>query len=533
MLKAKRGLEVEYPAFRRLLIKPVGGMVTEADEGDLPLQASPDMLNCVIVQDTLRKRPGFQQYRAGNSAFSASVLGLFSTQDDEDNTHLLAVTQTQVKKYNSTSNNWDTLTGPALTGGGTQPFSFAHSQNSICFSQAVDQVQIHPLTGVTTYAVLNANCPPARYMTRFVSRLLIAYTLESADSKPFRIRRPVINDHTDWTGLGSGFNDLTEFPHHLRNIKKLGANLAIYTENSIYLATPTGLGEAPYRIELKESDVGLLCERVLQELPGLHHVFIGNENVYMFNGNSITPIADQIRYTLFSTLAPSRIRQMFSAVGSERPELLFFIATTSTTDGWPDKCWVYNHLARVWYPWSVVGHTCAAIHRLDDNLTWDETTGTWDAQIAEWNSRSLNAAYPAMLTGNTNGKVYIWGDNYASDDGTAFLAKWTSRDLESDDVAPAAPPSWITMRDLNVVYRDRGTCTLSFYVSIDGGATWDGPYTLAIGGGVAGSIRTAQLSPKHWTGKRIRFKMELTHVTETFEILRFEPTVELRAPILV
>ena len=123
-------------------------------------------------------------------------------------------------KYDFATNTWNALTGTALTGGDTQWFSFETSQNSIVFCQGVDKIQRHDISTVSTaYAVLNANAPITRYLTRFANRLIAAYTIEGGVSKPFRIRRPVADDHTNWTGSGSGFTDQTEYPFQLRGIR--------------------------------------------------------------------------------------------------------------------------------------------------------------------------------------------------------------------------------------------------------------------------------------------------------------------------
>jgi len=174
----------------------------------LPNEASPDMVNCQVFEGTLRKRFGYTQFPAGAASIGGVVMGLYSTQDDESNTHLIATYPAGAAKL--VAGVWAAMTGPALTGSSLAFFQFETSQNAIVFSQGVDQVMKHDIsTANTVYAILNANCPAARYLTRFADRLFIAHTVEGGATKPFRIRRSVAADHTDWVGIGSGF---VQFP---------------------------------------------------------------------------------------------------------------------------------------------------------------------------------------------------------------------------------------------------------------------------------------------------------------------------------
>ena len=210
----RRSRQVQYPQFKAVPIRPTGGMFKFDQEGEIPPNASPDMGNCYVFEGRLCKRPGYSMFPVGMTAFNSMVMGIYATQDDEYNTHLIACSQDDVYKHDFTLNTWSALTGGPLTGGDTQWFSFETSQNSIVFCQGADKIQRHDISALsTTYAVLNANAPIARYLTRFADRLMAGYTVEGGISKPFRIRRPVASDHTNWVGAGSGFTEQTEYPY--------------------------------------------------------------------------------------------------------------------------------------------------------------------------------------------------------------------------------------------------------------------------------------------------------------------------------
>jgi hypothetical protein len=529
-LRARQGIELQYPEFKALEELPVQGMWTELPASKLPSGASPDMQNCIVLNGLLRKRFGYVQFPPAHAALNGPVVGLFSTQDEENNTHLLAVTPTSVYKYDQGGNVWTLLTGPALTGVATQPFSFENSQNSIVFSQGVDQVMLHVFS-TSTYAVLDADCPPARYMTRFANRLVIAYTSETGDTKPFRLRRSVALDHTDWTGIGSGFTDLSEFPHHIRQIRKIGASLTIYTEESIQVATRTEIAAAPYRIDIVDTGAGLFADRAIGNIPGDRQIYLGNGNVYIFSGAQSMEVASTIREYLFNELQPDSIRHYFAAVLHDVQEVQFFVSASSETV-YPNRIWHFNFQLNIWYPASLGTSAqphCATMHRLDDSVSFDELVGTFDEQSWEFDSRFLSASYKALLTGHENGKVYQWSPITPSDDGEEIEARWTSRDFTHRDLGLPEPAS-ITLRSLYIEGIDVGACDLDVSFSKDRGTTWEGPYAVSFTNGTEGS-GVLKVVTHAISGHRIRFKIEHTSATQSFQLIAFYPVFERNATV--
>jgi hypothetical protein len=461
----------------------------------------------------------------------SQIMGIFGTQDEENNTHLVAVTMTDLWKYDFATRNWIKLDGPGMTGGDTQWFQFENSQNSIVFTQGVDQIMRHDISVLsTTYDVLSPEAPIARYITRFADRLCSAYTTEAGISKPFRVRRPVAGVHTDWDGPGSGFNDQTEYPYHLRGIRKIGEGMCIYTERSIHIAERTGQALAPYTLRVKTEGVGLYSERSLCPLPGSSgHIFMGNDDIYIFNGTQERGMGRPIRDYIFNSVTPASIRSNFGIVMSDTQEYLLFAAQGGATT--PNAVWVWNYGREIWYPWAIAGATHATLCRNDDTTTIDELIGTMDQQNWEYDSRLLASAYPSLITGNVNGTISKWGSQYSSDDGKEIVCYWTSQDLESDDIAPNIPPAQITLRSLGIKYFDFGSdANIRIYFSTNGGGSWTGPYNVLLPTLTPGGVREVSLNVQV-TGERIRFKFVHASATESFQIAEFNAVLELREPI--
>lgn len=524
MLRPRRGLQIPFPQKIRKTLIPLDGMHSFAPNQETPFGASPDMVNLCIRENRLTKRPGFTQFSTGNAAIGTRVMGLFSADDDQGSTHLYAAHPTGLAKYNTGTKVWDACTGPALTGSNTRLFRFAVSQNSVVFSQGVDQVQRVPFN--TVYAILNANCPPARYLERFADRLYLAYTVEGGQQKPFRIRRPVASDHTNWTGVGSGFNELTEHPYFIKNILKLGPELAIYTEKSIWVASRLGTPSIPAQFSLRINDIGLYSQYCIKGRNDAHF-FMGSDDFYIFNGSQLQSIGASVRNLIYPFVGVNSVHMNFAEIMSDVQEFLAFLCFGG--EATPSRAWVFNWGRNVWYPWSVAGPTCSTIYKLvSAGVTIDQLVGTIDEQSYEIDSLPGQTDYPAMLTGHTDGKIYQWSSLVYSDNGAPINCKWTSRDLVSEDFDPSMPGKELTIKTIHIDYQAMGMGTdLQFSYSVDGGVTWQFADTVSLEANPSGGYLTASLH-RQVTGNRIRFRFDHSSASETFRITAFRLEAEIR-----
>lgn len=518
----------QVPMVRTKLCRPIAGQYNFDPAEEISFHHSPDMSNCSVESGMLVKRPGYTQFPAAAAALDGAIVGLFSTQDDENNTYFYAVTPTSVYKYDTATVAWVKLTGAALSGGGGLVW-FENSQNSAVFSDGVYQVQKISFA-LGSYAALNANCPPARSLTRFANRLYLGYTVELGVTKPYRVRRSVASDHTDWTGVGSGFSDLDEFPYQVRGIRKLGSRMAVYAECAIHLATRTEIAGAPARFDIQAADVGLLAPHTLVGWRD-EHFFLGTDDFYKFNATTAEELSLPVRDILFSQLNPGAVLRMFALARFDTKEYIAFLCTSSQSV--PDIAWVFNKQRAIWYPWTVSGPKCGCSHRLDDTATIDELIGTIDEQDWEFDTRDLESQYPAMLTGHSNGKVYLWSTQYKSDAGAIISSRWTSKDFTARDVDESLCNNKVTLKTIIVSYQDQGEdFSLLFSYSIDGGASWTSADTVTFTSAGGTTRMVDKLISHQVTGNKIRFKIEQASASESFSIASFHIELEaLDAPL--
>jgi hypothetical protein len=509
-------------AYRQTLdIYPTMGMITQLPAKELPLGASPDMMNMCVVGGCLRKRPGFRQFRPGNTPFDSSVVGLASTRDEENVVHLYAFSETRMYKFDRDLYGWRLCTGPAFTGGPENLFTWEVSQNSIVASQGIDPVIRTPFD--LTYARLSPDCPPARYMTRGADRLILGDTLEGGLRKPFRIRRCVAGDHTDWTGVGSGFTDLGEFPYHLYNLRKIGTRIAAYTEKSVWIGVRTGNAAAPLEWQPIITESGLFAPHTLTGRRNLH-MYLGTDDVYEFNGTGATGVVSAVIDEVYRQLNPEFESKMFGQCLNETQEALFFVCTGHNRI--PDRVWAYNWGRSAWYPWTVSGHQCSTLHRVGNIAIWDAFPIPWDTFPLEWNAVSLSEAYPALLTGHKDGKVYVWNHGIMSDEGVAIPCYWSSKELSANDVSGEFKGRQITLRSVTVSYKSSGSeMNVDFFYRADGGP-WMGPFPKVVPALSSGD-RTFTVDDQV-SGGRVQFRIAQWSATQSLIINSFHPEIEIR-----
>jgi hypothetical protein len=490
----------------------------------MPEGASPDMLNFQVVDGLLRKRPGYGRYQTGSTFPPNIATGIFSALDAAGTRRLFVVTKLHLYRYNTGTTNWDQMTGPTLTAGDINLVDFAISQNNLVFANGVDNIMAMPLAS-STYVVLNASSFPSSYITRWNNRLYAAATVEAAVIQPYRVRWPVSGDHTNWSGVGSGFNDLIDDVQPLRRMRKIGSSLAIYSSMGITLATITGNVNGPASFQQVVFDIGLYSPFSLQG-RNITQYFIGTDNFYSFNGLQVTPLLGAVRRYVYSQLSPAQALQNFAFMLADSQEYVACVATSSNTAA--DTAWVYNWERNIVYPWqfSKSEFTCATLHYLDSGVTIAQLVGTIAQQGWIIGGHTLTANYPVIVLGDNDGHIHQLGTSYLSDDGAAILCRWTSHDYTAGDIDLSFTAHMVTMHSVGITYLDPGTpFTLQFSFSTDLGATWIGPYPLTVGGDGSNILADAQLT-QQVTGKRIRFKVENNTTNELPQIAFFYPELE-------
>lgn len=252
----------------------------------------------------------------------------------------------------------------------------------------------------------------------------------------------------------------------------LGDRLFLYSENSITSTIYVG-GTAIYSFEQVAQETRLVSGRSIANL-GPFHVFLSQENVYLFDGSRLTrTLGDRIFRQYREELSVPRAYEAFAFHDSPRQQVHFVIPFEE------DK----HRLYKLEYDLYDINSSKWVVHELTSiprsmGYYSRTSTVTWDSLLAQntdwqdakwiWGSGATKKGFPVRLIG-FNGEVHQADDTTTNDDGTAVDGSWETVDF-------TVPQGFLSelARWLEIQLELSGT-SCEVYYSHDSGDT----YTLA------------------------------------------------------
>jgi hypothetical protein len=221
------------------------------------------------------------------------ILGIFDFFRSDGNRVQVIVTPTRLFQWNGGGGgSWTQITG-ALTGASTAIFTASVVAGNLLFCQGTDKVKLW--NGVTAgFADAAAGAVPARYLTEVANHLIAAYTIEGGNAAPQRVRWTAANNPTDWTGFNAGQVDLFNDLGPITGAINLYQNGWIFQQWGIVQAQPTGIGTNPFFFTrvVGGRQKGCICPYSIAVFNEQQAPYVGKDNIYSFNGNSVEPIGD-------------------------------------------------------------------------------------------------------------------------------------------------------------------------------------------------------------------------------------------------
>ena len=158
---------------------------------------------------------------------------------------------------------------------------------------------------------------------------------------------------------------------------------------------------------------------------GDHHRFIGDDSAFLFDGVTLAPHAAHVFRHALRQRDPSRFRRAFTLFDDEYGDLLWVFPQTTDVGDTPEIAWSEHHLedtrVRGHVPFSLrdFPFTAAAKFQRQNQVTWDQLSGAWTNATLQWNSLFFETAFPLLITGDSSGFLYTYG-NAQNGDGTAL-----------------------------------------------------------------------------------------------------------------
>lgn len=352
--------------------------------------------------------------------------------------YLIFITTKRVYTYDDTNGLTDITGGTLLNGTPDHPVITENAQNCFVFTNGIDRVKYWDGVAATIadFPGLNncvgpggagVNVTKCKALLYFKNFLLLLGTTEtiggSSADYPQRVRWSQIGDIFNWkndtANTQAGYGDLSDGVDWGQALRPLNDFVVAYKERSIHVLRYIG-GDLVWDKNPAIIGTGLISPKALVDL-GDEHVFIGPDNIYSFDLREVKIAGDAISKEFFDNrLNPGKIQSIITAYIEEIPEAWFVFTSTTSPDGFPDKAIVYNVDTKAW-SWRDAPMTAFGYYNAKDENTWEsDTEATWDRMDIEWDSSRALANAPINLCGDSQGYIYVLGDN--SKDGADMSA---------------------------------------------------------------------------------------------------------------
>lgn len=343
---------------------PYRGIVDNLPRPTKPINAWDDLLNFMPYKGRLQTRNKLSAF--GNPPDSSLLRKILTYSDILGNPHTLALTIKTAYAI-TTGPVYNMLTNPMgvtdLTGT-SFPYGIAITNGRVYFSNG-------SVVGVYTdgQAALQVagDIPGAfRYAGILANHMIICYTTEPAPgnvgsaSFPQRVRWSNVGDANSWTpgpSTSAGFTDLLEVPDDITGFATLGRSGYVFRSNGISLVTPTGIGTSPFQFDQVTNSpqgVGCFYPYSLDTYGGIS-AFVGQQDVYLFDGTSFTPIGGEAKKKIFADIANSTgdviTGQICPNLGTGFDYLAYYLTIPGNSNGLPIT-WVYSWDDQGWWRFS-------------------------------------------------------------------------------------------------------------------------------------------------------------------------------------
>lgn len=276
----------------------------------------------------------------GAAALASSCRGIAATSDLTGNRRLIAGTAT--KLYELTGSSWvDRARAGSYTLGTDDRWSFIQYANStLAASPTV------PLQRSTSGAFADIAGAPSAKLVEAAQGFAVAFNTSSYADEWYC---STYLDETNWTlsvsnqcvkgRLIGGSGPLTA-------ARRFGDNLIAYKSGTMFVGTYVGAPEV-WRWTQVSTDVGCVGQEAVVDTV-IGHVFVGKDNVYLFDGTTPRPLATGvIRKWLFDDMAGT-YQYKVSCLWDRANHLVWIFYPSAGGDGTLNRCAVYHVLSQRW-----------------------------------------------------------------------------------------------------------------------------------------------------------------------------------------
>jgi hypothetical protein len=352
---------------------------------------------------------------------SAAITGIFDFYNYQG-TRITGVflNNGKVFRWNASNSTWIQITSTSTLSSTSQLVSWTVVAGKLCFSQGADPVQIWDGVGNIVQAdSTGTNGVPAYHLGELNNHLILCPTIEAGALAPQRLRWSGAGDPTDWTSFNSGQSDLFNDLGPINGWRKIYQQGYIFQQWGIVAQIITGNGVVPFDfVPLSSRSKGLYYPYSISGF-GEFAIYVGKDNVYIFDGSSSQPIGDQPIQSRSWIGARSRI--LGDLLTNGNPNNVFGYYTTSTNGREFEtyllvipnaSIWIYNIKEANWTRASIRSDitqkaTCVGSFYTGSALMISQLIGPINSQNFTWASLAANSSPLDSIAIGSDGNGFI------------------------------------------------------------------------------------------------------------------------------
>lgn len=327
--------------------------------------------------------------------------------------------------YELVAGSWVDVSSTTYSGGADTRWSFAQFGDLTIASNRADTLQ-YSTSG--TFITIGSGAPKAEIVFS-VGPFVMALNVNDGAEKPDGWHCSAAFDGLDWNesiATQSASGRLVDTPGRLTAGLRLGEYAVAYKSKSIYLGQYVGAPAVWDWILVPGGEAGCVGKEAICDIGGAHF-FIGEDNIWLFDGSRPIPIADNtIRQWFFDNSSPtSRFKSKCVFDRQENRVWVFFPSNSSDTC---DSAIVYHVITKQWG--CADREIQAALTYVSAGATYD----TWDDYGATYDTLP-DVSYDSQfwLSGGQSLSVFNSSNQLQLVNGDATSSSFTTGDAGDDD----------------------------------------------------------------------------------------------------
>ena len=307
-----------------------------------------------ISGDTVTFKAGTTLQTDGVAANDYFILDADHDSDSEPDTNWAKIDSvdselqlTLTANYTGTTGSWpgsekNSLIRKVYSLPTDERWDFAIVDDKFCFTNGNVDVQYWDGSGYAS-ALDSTNAKKARYCIEYANRLLLADVEISSSREPWTLQWSKEGDPTNLTDSTAGSVDFLDTMGKIVGLGKVGKNIIVYKEDSIIVGDRTGNATSPLVFPHTVPGVRINAPYSIVAYDR-YNAFLGEDDFYIFDGNTPMPIGDKIRYTFFDITEPDARKNVFALNFPKDGNLIWFADTK-----WGQIGFVFDYKNKCFY----------------------------------------------------------------------------------------------------------------------------------------------------------------------------------------